>query len=136
MVQAGAPASNFADPSATPPQFTKATATTPFQYTRAGNLALTPYTDATNTTASYLTTQSGQYVLGYSARQPPDQRATGRAVYPDRDSRRGEPTSRSPTTAQVTYTDANDTQQVAGYLALATVETSRGCSVTATRSGA
>jgi len=40
----------------------------PVQYTRAGNLTLTPWTDpGSNSTNSYLTTQSGQYVLGYPA---------------------------------------------------------------------
>ncbi len=126
VVQAGYPAGQ-ADPSTTAPTCNPATGA-PLQYTRAGNLALTPFTDHTGT-ESYLTTQSGQYVLGTSATAGP---LTA-------------PTTASPTTwaapieipsgatnvaiannGQVTYTDNTGAQQTAGYIVLATMTNEPG----------
>ena len=123
-VQAGYP-TNSTDPSTTAPTWNPATGA-PLQFTRAGNLALTPFTDATGT-ESYLTTQSGQYVLGTSATAGPLTAATTTApTWAPIEIPAGATNVAIANNGQVTYTDSAGAQQTAGYIALATMTNEAG----------
>ncbi len=119
-VQAGGPTDGQ------PAQFTPAAGVAP-QFTRAGNLAMTPYTDNSvtpPTTNSYLTTQSGQYVMGTSA--PIPAATTTAPTWIPIEIPSGATNVAIANNGQVTYTDNTGAQQTAGYIALATMTNEPG----------
>jgi flagellar hook protein FlgE len=91
------------------------------QYTRAGDLTFTPY----NATTSYLTTQSGQYVLGYAANADGTINTAGGANNPI-----SVPTGATNVAiaqnGAVTYQNASGTTVTAGYISLSTFPNQAG----------
>ena len=144
VVQNGTPTSDpaqYTNPAGNPPfNATFSPSSTPVLYTRAGNLALTPFKDGGGT-ASYLTTQSGQYVLGTSAADGPLANTTNSPTDPNNLWVTGNAATPGATpieipagatnvaisnNGQVTYTWTDGTQQTAGYIALATMTNEAG----------
>jgi len=108
-------------PPANGPQWTAAdNGNAPIQYTRAGNLSLTP--DANGNT--YLTTPSGQYVLGTFGPNAPATSTT--APVSPIEIPAGATNIAIASNGEVTYTWTDGTSQTAGYIALATMANEAG----------